>query len=91
MNWKQLIIRTCSSVDAERISDYLEEQGALSITFEDAGDEPLYEPDLGTSPLWKNTCLKALFDADFDLKTLLENFSESLVLENRIKERQQNG
>ena len=43
------------------------EAGALSVTLEDAGDEPLYEPDPLKPPLWSDTRLTALFAADADL------------------------
>lgn len=36
--------------------------GAVSVTFMDAEDQPIYEPDLGTTPLWSKTHLLGLFD-----------------------------
>ena len=37
----------------------------------DAEDQPIFEPDLGTTPLWSNTHLLALFEADTDETALL--------------------
>ncbi|MCP3671925.1 MAG: 50S ribosomal protein L11 methyltransferase [Gammaproteobacteria bacterium] len=39
----------------------LESLGALSITMEDAADEPMLEPTLGTTPLWHQTRVTGLF------------------------------
>jgi ribosomal protein L11 methyltransferase len=39
----------------------------------DAEDQPIFEPDLGTTPLWSHTHLLALFEADTDQTALLES------------------
>ena len=49
---------------AETYEDALLEVGAVSVTFMDAEDQPIFEPDLNTTPLWSNTHLLALFEAD---------------------------
>ncbi|PZP26339.1 50S ribosomal protein L11 methyltransferase [Pseudomonas kuykendallii] len=56
---------------AEVYEDALLEAGAVSVTFIDAEDQPIFEPDLGTTPLWKHTHLLALFEADTDESDLL--------------------
>jgi ribosomal protein L11 methyltransferase len=38
--------------------------GALSVTLEDAADDPILEPAPGALPLWPTVNIKALFDAD---------------------------
>ena len=40
------------------------EAGALSVTYLDALDQPLYEPGPGETPLWDNIRLLALFPGD---------------------------
>lgn len=40
--------------------------GALSVTLEDAADDPVLEPAPGTTPLWPHVRVKALFDAAAD-------------------------
>jgi ribosomal protein L11 methyltransferase len=70
MSWLQIIL----SVDASRvdeISDGLFSVGALSVTFADAEDEPLYEPPLNTMPLWQQTRVIGLFDSSVDSSQLL--------------------
>jgi len=64
--WQQLVLAV-GELDAGRIEDALLEAGALSVTLDDAGDEPLYEPDPLKPPLWSQTRLTALFPADADL------------------------
>jgi ribosomal protein L11 methyltransferase len=70
MSWLQIIL----AVDASRvdeISDGLFSVGALSVTFADAEDEPLYEPPLNTMPLWQQTRVIGLFDSTVDRSQLL--------------------
>ena len=44
----------------------LETDGALSVTLEDAGDDPLLEPEPGTAPLWPHVRVRALFEHSVD-------------------------
>ncbi|MFT7299625.1 MAG: ribosomal protein L11 methyltransferase [Porticoccus sp.] len=63
MPWLQLRINS-SREQAERIEDVLLEIGAASVTFEDNADEPILEPALGETPLWGQTRITGLFDAE---------------------------
>ncbi|NCA69041.1 MAG: 50S ribosomal protein L11 methyltransferase [Sphingobacteriia bacterium] len=63
MPWLQLSIEIPKSA-AERISDWLESAGALSVTYTDAGDEPQLEPAPGETPLWSRIIVTALFEDD---------------------------
>lgn len=62
MNWQQLYLQ-CEKKDVELAESLLLEEGALSISLEDAGDQPLFEPLPGQSPLWDNVVLTGLFEA----------------------------
>jgi ribosomal protein L11 methyltransferase len=62
MPWIQLKLEA-GDQDPERLSDFLLEQGASSVTFLDAADQPIFEPDPGDTPLWTETRVVALFDA----------------------------
>ncbi|QKE62216.1 50S ribosomal protein L11 methyltransferase [Aquipseudomonas campi] len=65
MPWLQ--VRLAITPDqAETYEDALLGVGAVSVTFMDAEDQPIFEPDLGTTPLWSHTHLLALFEADTD-------------------------
>jgi ribosomal protein L11 methyltransferase len=54
------------SADPEPFEDALLEAGAVSITLEDAGNDPVLEPAPGTTPLWPTIRIKALFEATED-------------------------
>ncbi|MFO1394560.1 MAG: 50S ribosomal protein L11 methyltransferase [Steroidobacteraceae bacterium] len=47
--------------------DLLASLGALSVTLEDAADDPVLEPRPGEMPLWPTVRVRALYDADADL------------------------
>ena len=66
MAWIELKL-ALGNLDPEKVEEALLGAGALSVTLEDAGDEPLYEPDPLKPPLWSDTRLTALFAADADL------------------------
>jgi ribosomal protein L11 methyltransferase len=54
------------AIDPTPFEDTLLAAGALSITLQDAADDPVLEPAPGTTPLWPNVRLSALFDAAVD-------------------------
>ncbi len=65
---------------AEALSDALMEANAASVTFEDAKDQPIFEPELGTTPIWASTKVVGLFDADVDCQAIID-FLTQLVPE----------
>ena len=75
MLWQQLKI-TVAEPEAENISEWLSEQSALSVTFSDAADTPIFEPELNTTPLWNSVVVLGLFDKDRDVKAVLAQFAE---------------
>ncbi|MBF6624802.1 MAG: 50S ribosomal protein L11 methyltransferase [Pseudomonas stutzeri] len=70
MPWLQLRLAIAPE-QAPALEDALLGVGAVSVTFMDAEDQPIFEPDLGTTPLWSHTHLLALFEADVDENDLL--------------------
>ncbi len=46
---------------AEHLEDLLFSCGAVSISYEDAADEPILEPGIGDHPLWSNLFIQAHF------------------------------
>tara|TARA_Y100001951_G_scaffold61071_1_gene48638 strand:+ start:12773 stop:13663 length:891 start_codon:yes stop_codon:yes gene_type:complete len=72
MPWLQVRL-AITPEQAETYEDALLEVGAVSVTFMDAEDQPIFEPDLGTTPLWSHTHLLALFEADTDETALLSH------------------
>ncbi len=63
MAWLQIQI-DCTREQVEALEDALLQAGALSVTLQDSADQPIFEPALGETPLWQNTQVVALFDAD---------------------------
>ena len=69
MAWQQLRLTIPADL-AEAVENDLLELGALSITLQDAQDEPILEAELGTMPLWSQTQLTALFEVDADTRKI---------------------
>ena len=65
MQWLQLLI-DASREGSAIVEDALIESGAVSVTLEDAADQPIFAPGVGERPLWDNCVVKALFSADSD-------------------------
>lgn len=61
MPWLEVIL-DIEAHQVEEISERLSTLGALSVSWQDAQDQPLYEPALNTTPLWKQTRIKGLFE-----------------------------
>ena len=77
MPWLQLKIDT-TKAEADRIEAALELIGAGAIMMEDAADQPLFEPPLGTTPLWDATRVVALFTIDSEIDAILEFLGQEL-------------
>ena len=67
MPWLQLSFEA-STQQIGKLEELLPALGAVAVTLEDNADQPLYEPPLGTTPLWENTRVVGLFDAHADLE-----------------------
>ena len=76
MLWQQLIFPV-SSDDAELLSELLADSGAAAVTLKDAADQPLFEPPVGTTPLWSNTLVIALFDESVALGPIITKMAEA--------------
>ncbi|WP_204305517.1 50S ribosomal protein L11 methyltransferase, partial [Enterobacter ludwigii] len=74
MPWLQVRL-AITPEQAETYEDALLEVGAVSVTFRAAEAPPIFEPDLGTTPLWSRTHLLALFEADTDETALLAHLA----------------
>ncbi|KTC82425.1 50S ribosomal protein L11 methyltransferase [Legionella cherrii] len=78
--WFQLKIEHCPSQEIELLSNELEEFGALSIMLTDKNDNPVLEPEPGTTPLWPEVVIQALFSevfqAQFTRDHILQNHPE---------------
>ena len=68
--WQQLKIQL-KSEDASAIERTVLDSGALSISYLDAEDQPVFQKEPGSTPLWDNAFLLCLFDENAELETLL--------------------
>ncbi len=67
MPWLQIKIEITPE-RSEQYEDILLAAGCAAVTFEDTKDHPIFEPELGTTPLWSHTTITGLFDASHDLQ-----------------------
>ncbi len=97
MAWHQLSITTDENT-APLIADFFSELGAVSVTYMDAKDEPVYEPAIGETKIWQQTLVIGLYeldiDPDFIKKALFSQFEnqklgnwEQILLEDQVWER----
>lgn len=80
--WYQLQIEQCHRDKVEQLSEALEETGALSVTLTDKNDDPVLEPEPGTTPLWPDVIINALYQerAEAELaKTLINSQFQQLT------------
>ncbi|MCE9665133.1 50S ribosomal protein L11 methyltransferase [Halomonas sp. M5N1S17] len=74
MPWLQLKARIAPE-QAELLEELLMEEGATAITLQDAHDDPVFEPERGTTPLWDETVLTGLYDDLEGLTAMLERLA----------------
>lgn len=70
MSWIQIKANITPS-NADAMEESLLAAGAAAVTMEDAHDQPILEPDRGTTPLWEKTIITGLFSADEDTDQVL--------------------
>ncbi|KTC90972.1 50S ribosomal protein L11 methyltransferase [Fluoribacter dumoffii] len=75
--WFQLKIEHCPSQQIELLSEELEEFGALSIMLTDKNDNPVLEPEPGTTPLWPEVIIQALFSEVFQAQHTRDHIQQT--------------
>ncbi|MDX1491535.1 MAG: 50S ribosomal protein L11 methyltransferase [Pseudohongiellaceae bacterium] len=63
MPWQQIKVRVQEAA-ASDLEDALLELGAVSVTLQDGEDQPVFQVDLGSTPIWQNTLVVGLFEDD---------------------------
>jgi len=61
MAWQQISVIT-DELTAPKLADFFSTLGAVSVTYMDAKDEPVYEPAIGETKIWSQTAVIALFE-----------------------------
>jgi ribosomal protein L11 methyltransferase len=77
VEWRQISMDS-SAQACDSVAEVLSELGAISVTFTDAADQPLYEPPPDSHPLWQETRIVALFEKPVRLDTIREWLSRTL-------------
>lgn len=81
--WQQLKIQLHSE-DASSFEQILFDSDAISISYLDAEDQPVFQEKPGSTPLWDNTFLLCLFNTKTDLGSLLNKLRcNTKVLNNK--------
>ena len=82
MSWHQISVTT-NEETAPHIADFLSDLGALSVTYLDAEDVPIYEPELNETKIWQNTVVVALYELDAESEliriALFAKFPENIL------------
>ena len=68
-DWYQFEL-SLGSLNKNLIEKIFNNHNAASITYSDAGIEPIYEPLPGETPYWKNSLITGLFEIDTDFESL---------------------
>lgn len=71
MPWLQLKAHVAPE-QAEQLEELLLDEGATAIGLQDAEDDPVFEPERGTTPLWQDTVLTGLYDDLEGVEAMLE-------------------
>jgi len=83
MPWIQLKLNA-TAANAEEIGELLMESGALSATFTDSHDNPVFEPAPGETRLWGDTDITGLYEAITDMDPVLEQLKNSPLLDDHF-------
>ncbi len=88
MAWHQISVITNEDT-APKLADFFDNLGAVSVTYMDAEDEPVYEPAIGETKIWSNTQVIALYELDVDtadIKTAVLDQFKAAELQNWLEE-----
>ena len=80
MPWLQLKARIAPE-QAESLEELLLAEGATAITLQDAHDDPVFEPERGSTPLWHETVLTGLYDDLEGVDAMLERVRQAWAAE----------
>jgi len=93
MDWQHISFEVQKS-EVDLISEVLMGMGSLSITLSDSQEDDIYEPPVGTTPLWEKVTVTALFPSEMSKDSvaniILEicqiNVSDAFSLKDRVWE-----
>jgi len=77
-DWLQLRVDTRPD-EVEALQDLMLATGSVAVTMEDSADQPVLEPAVGETPLWRHVRLTGLYPADTDMAAVLASFPKDLL------------
>lgn len=77
-DWLNLSLDCQDEHELEIVEEALFFAGALSVSYEAVDDEEIFEPPVGTTPLWQNTRITALFEKNADLGAIIAELDAML-------------
>jgi len=77
MVWLEFSVEAPKEI-AQIIEEFLLEQGAQAVTIQDLFDDAIFEPELGTTPLWPSNTITGLFDEEVNGEALFAELQEQL-------------
>jgi ribosomal protein L11 methyltransferase len=80
MDWRQFVM-DLDRLNPDSVEAVFTRHGASSITYSDAGDDPVLEPRPGDAPLWSDSRISGLFSPDTDLAALQDDLLRSLDID----------
>jgi ribosomal protein L11 methyltransferase len=80
MQWCQFVMNL-ETLPADRVEEVFQRHGAQAVTFTDAGEDAILEPEPGETPLWRQARITGLFSANADVDGLRADILRSLELE----------
>jgi len=80
MEWRQFVMNL-EALPADGVEEVFARHGASAVTFSDAGDDPVLEPQPGETPLWSKVRITGLFGEAADLDGLRRDLLRSFQLE----------
>jgi ribosomal protein L11 methyltransferase len=82
MAWLQIKARI-TDTEAAQMEHLFQSLGAVSVSFLDAEDEPVFQLEPDSTPLWQQTLLSALFEADANINDI----SAAVCAASRLEQR----
>lgn len=79
MKWLQISVKVPKSQTGD-ISDFLENTGAVSVTFTDAKTDDIFEPPVGETPLWPEVNITGLFPSKTNIKPIWQQLTLMISL-----------
>lgn len=76
--WLEITLESHGDEQTERFEQALEAAGAIAITYQAADEEEIYEPPIGSMPLWQKTGVTGLFAQNSERSAIIATLQELL-------------